>query len=219
MWEICFKLVYRAIECTSDDMQKLMHTYFIPYLWLLKKIYNMHYTSHVKLFRIIKEENDLMKSSFEGRREHFVNLQIKNGETSNYKHGLFCTQTCFCSVSSLTTVTGILIIRLWMHLSKTFFSQYQQLSDRMSICWLESSGWLSGCDQDFEPDQKDLWLQFSVLVPSRIWITHQENHSLPKRLLWTQNCIQKRTQSSTRTYYHDRDSNFEEACVARSGHT
>ena len=46
-----------------------------------EKIYNMHYTSHVKLFRLIKEENDLMKSSFEGRREHFVNLQIKNGET------------------------------------------------------------------------------------------------------------------------------------------
>ena len=157
-----------------------MHTYLIPYLWLLKKIYNMQYTSHVKLFSIIKEENDLMKSSFEGRREHFVNLQIKNGETSNYKHGLFCTQTCFCSVSSLTTVTGILIIRLWMHLSKTFFSHYQQFSDRMSICWLESSGWLSGCDQDFEPDQKDLRLQFSVLVPSRSWITHQEKHLLPK---------------------------------------
>ena len=121
MWEICFKLVYRAIECMSDDMQKLLHTYLIPYLWLLKKIYNMHYTSHVKLFRLIKEENDLMKSSFEGRREHFVNLQIKNGETSNYKHCLFCTQTCFCSVSSLTTVTGILIIRLWTHLSKTLF--------------------------------------------------------------------------------------------------
>ena len=118
---ICFKLVYRAIECMSDDMQKLMHTYLIPYLWLLKKIYNIHYTSHVKLFRLIKEENNLMKSSFEGRREHFVNLQIKNGETCNYKHGLFCTQTCFCSVSSLTTVTGILVIRLWTHLSKTLF--------------------------------------------------------------------------------------------------
>ena len=120
MWEICFRLVYRAIEFMSDDMQKLMHTYLIPYLWLLKKIYNMHYISHVKLFRLIKEENNLMKSSFKERREHFVNLQIKNGETSNYKHGLFCTQSCFCSVSSLTTVTGILI-RLESFLVKPFF--------------------------------------------------------------------------------------------------
>ena len=27
MWEICFKLVYRAIECMSDDMHILFHTY------------------------------------------------------------------------------------------------------------------------------------------------------------------------------------------------
>ena len=194
MWEICFKLVYRAIKRTSDDMQKLLHTYLIPYLWLLKKIYNMHYTSHVKLFRLIKEENNLMKSSFEGRREHFVNLQIKYGETCNYKHGLFCTQTCFCSVSSLTTVTGILIIRLWTHLSKTFFLTLSAIF-RQHEHLLIGKLWLSGCHQDFEPDQRDLWLQFSVLVPSRSWITHQEKHSLLKRDFYRPKTVSKRGHS------------------------
>ena len=65
---------YRMHVLWSDDIQKLLHTYRISYLRLVRKDNNLHYTSYVKLFRLFKEEKDLIRSSFVGRREHFVNL-------------------------------------------------------------------------------------------------------------------------------------------------
>ena len=82
---------YRMHVLSGDDRENTSYSIILT----LEKD-NLHYTSYVKHFRLINEENDVIKSSFEGRREHFVNLQIKNGETCN--NGLSCTQTWFCSV-------------------------------------------------------------------------------------------------------------------------
>ena len=76
-------------------------------------------TPYVKLFRLIKEENELIKSSFDGSREHFMNLQTKMGEPCNFQHGLSCTLICFCVLCSLTTETSVLVNGLGPHIGKT----------------------------------------------------------------------------------------------------
>ena len=105
-----------------SDIQKWLHKYLASHWWLLERVINnLHYIPYVKLFRLIKEENDLMKSSFEGSREHFMNLRTRMGETCNFQHGLPCTLICFSVISYLTTETSVLVNRLWPHIGKTDF--------------------------------------------------------------------------------------------------